>query len=288
MELFKVNLSVILFICYCLLPATAYSQADSTEQRKYPRIEIKKSTAPGNRLQLQVNNASLASVLNELSHVSAATIHYSFLIDESVTATCVADNLKGILNCLLGDKQNIVFQYSQDKGQENVPEDVWVLGSSLAHSDENKTRKNCSEQVNESALISEDLSSRKIDKGTVETLLLGLQTNNPKQKAEVISDLATKTAIENTEVDSVLLSALNDNSALVREQALFGWVYRKGQDATFELLQALKDPEMTVRMKAVDLAMDREVLTQAISDSSDLVRQLAQMKLDMLDQQLNN
>jgi len=282
MSSFKVKLSVVL--CCCLLPVAANSQAESTQSRKYLGVEIKKGSIPGSLLQLQADNASLAIVLNELSRVSAVAIHYSFLADESVTATCVADNLKGILNCLLGDKQNIVFQYSHDKDQHTIPEEVWILGSSLAHSVENKRlATSCCEEVNESALISEDLSSKKVDKGKVETLLVKLQTNNPKQKAEAISDLATKTAIENTAVDEILLSALNDKSALVREQAIFGWVYRKGQDASFELLQALKDPEMTVRMKAVDLTVDRELLLQAVSDSNELVSELARMKLDMLD-----
>ena len=112
--------------------------------------------------------------------------------------------------------------------------------------------------------------------------MLRLEMDDPKQRAEAIADLATKIAVDNTDINDLILRAMDDKSVLVREQALFGWVYRQGEDAMPELQQALLDPEMTVRMKAVDLTQDRALLTLAITDSNELVRQLAKMKLDAL------
>ena len=251
-----------------------------------PAVVVTHNPLLGVTLHLQADQASLRTVLDELSRVSGITIHYSVLADELVTATCVGDDLKTVLKCLLGDTQNLVFQYAQNKEQTEMPVDVWILGSSLAEPSwqNHRDAANCNEESTGSVAVSRKQDIEQADVQLIAQLLLRLETDDPKQRADAIADLATKTAIDNTDVHDVLLHAMDDKSAMVREQALFGWVYRKGKDAAVELQQALQDPEMSVRMKAVDLTEDRALLSLAVTNNNALVRQLAQMKLEALEQ----
>ena len=275
------------YICLMLWPTINHAEVKIDGQT--PAVVVRHNPLLGEALQLQADQASLRTVLDELSRVSGAAIHYSVLADELVTATCVADSLKKLLKCLLGDTQNIVFQYAQDEGKTGMPVDVWILGSSLAEPSLQNHRDtvNCKGESIGSASLSRKQDTEQADAQLIAQLLLRLETDDPKQRADAIADLATKTAIDNADVHDVLLNAMDDKSAMVREQALFGWAYRKGKGTTFELQQALQDPEMSVRMKVVDLTEDRALLTQAVTDNNELVRQLAQMKLEALAQQTN-
>jgi hypothetical protein len=275
------------FFLYCFM---LWSNASHSEDGvgKQPSIAVKYSPILGEILQVQVAQVSIRDVLDELSRVTEVGIHYSVLADERVTATCLGDSLKKVLKCLLGDSQNIVFQYSQETanpGEMGKPVDVWILGSSLVVSG---NAGSCKGVQSGSATISKNQLVKQPGEKIIAQLMLGLASNNPKQRADAISDLATKTGIGNEDVDDALLHAMDDKATIVREQALFGWVYRKGKDASYELRQALQDPEMSVRMKVVDLTQDRDVLTLAITDNSELVRKIAQMKLDEFELQLNN
>ncbi len=247
---------------------------------------VKYASLLGGTLQLQVAYAPLRKVLDELGRVTKIGIHYSVLADERVTATCVGDSLKKVLKCLLGDSQNMVFQYAQDTEKTagvGRPVDVWILGSSLTERVALRNSDSCEKMQGEPLVINKALDVRQADEILLAKLIA---SKSPKQRANAIADLATKTAIDNTEVDEVLLNAMGDKAVIVKEQALFGWVYRKGDDATAELQHALQDPEMSVRLKVVDLTQNRALLTQATADSNKLVRQLAQMKLDDLDVQV--
>ncbi len=233
-------------------------------------------------IQLQVEQASLKAVLSELSRVTGAVIHYSVLTDVFITATCVADNLKAVLQCLLGESQNIVYQYAHNKGQAGMPSEVWVLGSSLAGLTLQEDRGGVSCQGDRADLAAIPKNTKQADEKLVAQLIVKLESADPKQRADAIADLATKIAMDNIEVDNILLMAMGDKSARVREQVLFAWVYRNGRAAIFELQQALQDPVASVRLKAVDLAQDAAVLRLALLDGDALVRQLAEMKLNAL------
>jgi hypothetical protein len=80
--------------------------------------------------------------------------------------------------------------------------------------------------------------------------------------------------------------ALNDPDGDVRSDAIDQWVERKGDRALDQVLQALRDPEDSVRLRALDAASahgldlpDAEVQTIALGDASADVRLAA---LDIL------
>jgi len=264
-----------------------FSHAEKKMDELEPAVAIKYVFMLGEVLNLQVVRAPLRKVLAELSSVTKIDIHYSVLANELVTATCAGDSLKNVLKCLLGDSQNMVFQYSQDTEKTvgvRKPVDIWILGSSLAKQRTIDGGRSCKGRQSS---FETTVKNQQTDKKVLAQLMPRLDSEDSKQRAEAIADLATKTAVDNADVDNILLNAMDDKAVAVREQALFGWVYRKGNDASFELQQALQDSEVSVRIKVIDLTKNRDILTLALVDSSELVRKIATMKLNELELQKN-
>jgi len=241
------------------------------------------SADKGAEMQLQVRRQSLSNVLDKISQVLKIPIHYSVLPEGKVKATCVSSTVKGLLNCLLGSEINVAFRYSkgtQDASQSvQAVTEVWVLGSSLKTS--NATRQ-CVELIapviKDQNLIT-DVSKHKASLIKLEQLLAGVTVENDEQRALAVAKLATKGVAGNEQVKEALMLALDDPSAKVRMQALFGWVFREREAALPELIRALDDPDPAVRKKAVGLGNDKDLLNQAASDPSQSVRQYALMKL---------
>ena len=276
---------IIVFSC-CFILAVNNSFAKTGGDNRVSSILVRYTPKLNANIQLQVEHASLKAVLDELSRVTEATIHYSVLTDMFITATCVADNLKAVLKCLLGKSQNIAYQYTQKKGQVGIPKDVWILGSSLAELTllEDRDGVSCKGGVTGFTTVPMPKDTKQADEELVAQLMLKLESTDPKQRADAIADLATKTVKDNVLVDNILLASMNDQSARVREQVLFAWVYRKGADASVELQRALLDDVMSVRMKVVDLTENVALLRIATSDEDELVRDFAHMKLEAREQ----
>jgi len=245
------------------------------------KISLIMSSDQGAEMQLQVWQMYLPDVLDKLSQIIKTPIHYSVLPQGKVTATCVTSTIEALLKCLLGAGANIAFHYPQEKVSGSTfyqpPSKVWVLGSVL------ETAKSEEQCVN-NQIVKSDISLSQ-EKGyekeavKLESLLQFTKVENPEQRALAIAKLATRGMPDSQKVTARLMQALDDPSAKVRVQALFGWVFREGKAAMPELMRALDDPEPSVRLKAVGLSNDGDLLNQAASDSNQAVRQYALMKL---------
>lgn len=211
--------------------------------------------------QLQANAVPLPVILDELQRVSGMAIHYSVLPPSLVTATCAAEKLPALLKCLLGESAGLVF------GQANAaePKEVWILGSTAAG------------QGSDCQAIAAAVPQTRQDNAE---LYAGAQSADPRRRAEALYALA---ASEDKEAEAVLREAMSDASALVRGQAVGGWVRRHGAEAAeSELQQALADADASVRLQAIELTANPALLGQGLQDSDAMVRQLAKAKLDEL------
>jgi len=249
---------------------------------------VKLAKSPGMEMQLHVREKSLALVLDEISKETAVPIHYSVLPADLVSATCVGDGLEFVLRCLLGDTVNMVFRYPAASLKANaahhrmLPEEVWFIASSLAvkSSDEQK----CQPKDNKDLTISENGINETQQQELLQSLLDDARLSDRSKRAQAIAKLARNTALDNEEVNDLIQSALDDESAKVRMQALSAWVLRSNDDITSEkmLEQALQDESRGVRLKAVNMAKTQMVLQQAVDDSDPLVRRYAERKLKRL------
>jgi len=232
--------------------------------------------------QLKVKDADLISVFDEVTQVGKARIHYSAIPQLIVTATCVASTLEGVLKCLMGSGVNMVFRYSSNDGQADKLIDVWILGSTLVSSNASNNNLDCKPVENAKKTVVVQSKTDNLDNNAqFIKLVTSFEQGNPKQRALVLADLISNTNFDKTEIESVLQKAMYDDSAIVRMQALFGYVRRFGvTNVRMELQQALNDIDAKVRMKAVEFSEDPLLWQQAISDENESVRWLAQHKLD--------
>lgn len=217
--------------------------------------------------QLQAEQVALPAILQTLQADSGVIIHHSLTAEKPVSATCAADNLPSLLKCLLGESVNLVF----GPRQGGVPSEVWILGSTAA----TKTSLEC---LKPDVVVSGDKLGREME---IQRLREQAGSNDPRQRGNALYALAETGA---DDVDDVLSNGLKDASALVREQALGGWVRLYGADAAIpELYQAINDPVASVRLRAVELSVEPLLLRQASQDSDNAVRQLAKVRLEELE-----
>jgi len=270
-------LAVLLFF---LSVNNVYAKTLLTEQ--VAELSMILSADKGAEMQLQVWQQSLPGVLDKISQILNIPIHYSVLPEGKVKATCVSSTVKGLLNCLLGSEINVAFRYSkgtQDVQSVQAVTEIWVLGSSLKTSDATQQCVELIAPVNKGQNLVIDESKSKASLIKLEQLLAGATVENDEQRALAVAKLATKAVAGNEQVTEALMQALDDPSAKVRMQALFGWVFREGEAALPELARALDDPDPAVRKKAVGLGNNKDLLNQAASDPNPSVRTYALMKL---------
>lgn len=257
-------------------------------------IQFVATDKAGGELQLEVRQAPLAAVLDEIADATGVAIHYSVLPQELVIASCAGSNVSGILTCLLERKADLVYKYrgvsAQDTQSQRQPEEVWVLGTELA-----------ADRVNSAAFKAADsedlLKSRSTDRDNrgdqtdfgqdgvddTDTLLKMTGSNDPAERADALALLAVNGPFGDADIRKVLETALTDKDANVRAQALSSLARRDGDGAAPQLQAALADSDVSVRLMAVDSAGNNPVLLQqAVTDSDETVRTLATMKLEAL------
>ncbi|MCQ8103963.1 hypothetical protein NP590_07595 [Methylomonas sp. SURF-2] len=211
--------------------------------------------------QLQAHSAPLSSILDELQRASGMTVHYSVLPRAPVTATCAGENLPGLLKCLLGESAGLVF----GRADKTEPREVWILGSSAAG------------PVSECAAPAPVVPQAQSEPDAAD-LRDEVRNADPRRRAEALYAMA---ASDDDDAEASLRAGMSDASALVRGQAIGGWVRRYGAEAAEgELQQALADEDAAVRLQAIELTVNQAILNRGLLDSDATVRQLARAKLE--------
>ena len=237
----------------------------------------------GTQLQLEVRQMPLAQVLSDISKKTQTPIHFSALPDGLVTATCVSDSLKEILECLLNHKADLIVRY----GESGVPHDkeqlieAWILGSKI----DGTNTTTCNIANNTSLSFAQHNKESNEAPDQTEKLLKGAQLKDPLQRAESIGLLLSGGRIGDPAVKLALENALTDKDENVRAQAISSLAHREGAGATSAIQEALLDKSVDVRIMAVDgIENDKALLERAANDSEEVVRSLAIEKLNALNQ----
>lgn len=266
--------------CLLLLFSGLLYAGDKAPERS---IRMVANGEAGAEFQLEARQAPLAQVLNEIARKSAVPVHYSVLPEGLVTATCVGSTLKRILECLLGPRVDLVFQYSQGSAKTKrlpQPVEVWLLGSTMGSIPTGAG--NCPATViadqdgqPELAVAHEQTGEDKMD-----ALLEMAKAKDPGLRASALSRLATEGPKNDANVQRTVEQALSDQNADVRAQAVFALAQLEGAGAAAELQQALHDSDAAVRLMALDyVENDITLLRQVINDPDEAVRTRVAMKL---------
>jgi HEAT repeats len=247
-------------------------------------------------IQFEAKAAPLKQILNQFTLKTGATIHYSVLPEEPVTATCAGDSVKAVMECLLGNKVDRVYRKLNPQNaaitltkHAAIPkEEIWILGARYG----NTSNMSCTLDANQP-----EAAANETDTLPQQALLNMAQIiSDPRYSVigkQALSILAaqgkTGDAKTDAEIVQTLEGALKDKNPEARAQAIFG-LSQHDSNNTEILHEALQDKNSDVRLMAVDRAMadtsqGRAVLSEALNDSDATVRALAEQKLNAAEQQ---
>jgi hypothetical protein len=250
--------------------------------------ELVTSKEKGSELQLEVRQMPLAKVLDAIVKKTNVPIHYSVLPEGFITATCVGTSLKPVLECLLNRKADIIVRYSKDKSSptnNNQIAEAWILGSKLEVAPSSQA---CATPVDKGSLSLINTGQETEPKpDQTDELLKIAKSKNANERAEAIGSLLAIGSKGGPKIKAMLEEAVHDQDANVRAQAVSTLTHLDDyKDSTAEVIQeALQDGSVDVRMMAVDgIVDDVALLQQAINDSDETVRSLAEFKLEQLTQ----
>jgi len=249
------------------------------------KIELGIEYSPDNSydIRLQVHSASLVDVLDEISQKTGVKIHHSVLPSKIITATCVANKMELLFQCLLGKKVDLVFYYAVKATTENffLPLDIWLLGSTWGNQS--------ASSHNEDARCAEKLETAGGNNGSeleqqddFDALFKKARLAVSSQKRLAINQLSEKMPKNMWLMTELLRDALTDADAGVRAEAVSAWVNRKEDSADIILQNALHDEAVEVKMMAVDLAKTHVLLGIALADEEQIVRDFAKRKISNL------
>lgn len=238
------------------------------------------------RIEIEARSVPIGRVLDEIARRLDISIHYSVLPTEPVSATCLGETVKEVLDCLLGPRADLVFRYlngfSQGEGT-GVPVELWVLGSSFAERFPPSAQAECGTVSGKNELPANAVV---VDSELTEKLLHMVGSEDPMERIGALSQLAGARSVDPGVAEKILQAAMRDPNPDVRGQAIYALAQRSGEGAAALLHEALRDSAPAVRLLAVDgLGSDAESiarLRQALRDEDEAVRELAAMKLEML------
>jgi HEAT repeat protein len=240
----------------------------------------------GSEIQLEVRQMPLAKVLESVAKQTKVPIHYSVLPEGVITATCVGTTLKPVLECLLNRKADLIVRYPKNSDKVEHKDQIleaWVLGSKL----ETPTNSSLCTATSESGSMSLNRKDfdRENDVDQSNEILKLTKSKNAAERADAIGALLAIGRDGDPTIKAALEEALHDSDASVRAQAVSTLTHRSDtKDESAAVIQeAMQDESVDVRMMAVDgITDDVVMLQQAVNDSDEVIRGLAQAKLDAL------
>ncbi|WP_445371020.1 HEAT repeat domain-containing protein [Methylomonas sp. HW2-6] len=242
-------------------------------------VELVIGKTPGSLLQLNVRQAALADIVKEIAAKTKTEIHYTVLPEAPVTATCIADKVQALLECLVGKQIGVVSQKPEGASREQV----WLLGSSMSGCPAATAKAAVSEQDATPEIQPTPAQQAALDRAQrehTETMLKQARSKDPSQRAEALLNLGSTGTKADPNVRQALEDAINDKSPGIRAQAVSALAAYDEDGAEQVLNRALDDKDMEVRLAAVDRAAGNQaILERAATDSNPTVAGYAAAKL---------
>lgn len=245
---------------------------DGTDRRGRRNVRVMMSAEA---IHLEAEQAPMARILDEIAARTGVRVHYAALPEQAVTATCVGETVKEVVECLAGSDADLMFRYPVGEmvtGRKRRPEELWVLRTGVRGTQAPAGVTNATAEPKEAEPLE---TGKLIEMATAE---------EPMRRVQGLSRLVAEARADEGAVRSVLEGALSDQDPSVRAQAVSGLARLGGENASVMLQQALRDKDASVRLMAVDHAggdaQGIALLKEALADSDETVSALAAMKLE--------
>jgi hypothetical protein len=213
---------------------------------------------------LEVKGASLAEVLKVLSEKMKVPIVSARPPDAPMTLRCSGQDVRAILSCLLGSGASVMYRRGLLGNPDSIAS-VRILASSF--------------------FIGAPTRDARADPHQVALILEMVRAEDPEARADGYTRLAQLGAGNEMIQRSAFHQGLSDASGEVRAAALLGLHGVDPQGSREEMMNGLKDADGNVRLAALDIMGTgpeaESMLKQALSDSDELVRELARMRLGL-------
>jgi hypothetical protein len=256
---------------------------------------VKLSGRPGQGLRLEARHARWEQIFLTMRTQIGLDVHYPAVPQCSVSTTCSVPGAKQLVECLFGTNASVIYRYPKGK-HDRDPAEAWVMSDS---SEKDKPTKGgelpalckpgqtpiANAEAKSTVLPEPASTAAPPNPDSVDGLLILVHSDNLEQRMQALSQLAGNKEANDAEVHAELESALTDKNAAVRAQAVFGYARRDGMTPDRVLHSAMRDPNVSVRLMAIDVASTSDangsaLLRRALNDGSETVRTLARMKLD--------
>ena len=241
---------------------------------------------PSGLFTLEVRDVALGAVIKRLAAIDGAVIHHSLSPERRVTATCVGPRVSVVLECLLGPSAGLVVavrEASTPRKGASAIEEIWIPSSSLAQdrNADSSDAQGCASALH--ATGEEPKEVGRLSKKDLGRTLTAATDVDADKRAAALARLAVDGDAHRRELKQALESALTDDDARVRAQAVFALMRQSASENLPLLMESLHDSDPDVRLMAVDSAPAdlsmRAFLEAAAGDDDPTVRQLAEMKL---------
>ena len=276
---------------------TTLASANASEEA-LSRSPVTVNAAPrvrfeNGRLSLQAAQSSWKDVLDAIQARTGIRFHHARPFQGSVTASFTGLSVGPALARLFGPEAGFIFRHPANvPGSPSTPKEVWILGQ-LKEGGSASAPHGVRAPAHGAIPIPEeqpggvesegDASSSNVDENDgIQHYTKMAGHEDPAMRTEAVSPLGQSGESDEAEVHNILDAALSDDPG-VRGAALQALVSRGGPEAMGSLWQALEDPDLGVRILAVEsVAPGKEgeaLLEAALSDADETVRAMAAERL---------
>jgi hypothetical protein len=222
-------------------------------------------------ISVQARDVPVAEVLTALSARSGTPIRFEDAKDVLLTASCHAAGLEPVLRCLLGTDADFAFTYDSIPGKRPGQRElkaVKVLASTFLNLPPATGQQ--------SGVGAEPLPS-------LGELQAQVHAEEADVRARALEQIGRVGQDDPDMLKATYRGALSDPDGDVRAAAINGLAVLDGPGSAEILSSAMTDADASVRLAALDgLEVDEQslpLIAQALSDTDESVRALAQLRL---------
>ncbi|HBA67458.1 MAG TPA: hypothetical protein DCZ48_15050 [Methylococcaceae bacterium] len=250
-----------------------------------------------NRLHLHANDVYLHQLIDTLAERSGVTIHYDAVLPKLVNVDCKGDDVFAILQCIVGEEVSWMFRYSDAKGKADElknqdPSEIWILATEGVKGAEQYASVNTSDcQAGADSILPEARQANHEDNNfhdsarDVEEQVKRLNADEPERRVEALASLARLGETEEPYIRDLVDQSLLDSDPAVRAQAIYALsqIEKDASLVSVRIQQALDDPDIGVRLMAIDaIDSNRVMLEHAAQNQDAMVSGYAKEKLEAL------
>ncbi len=236
-------------------------------------------------------------VLNEITEQTGIRFHHSLPFAGSVTVSFANLPVRQAIERLFGPEADFMFRYDGTAySSSSLPKEVWLLrkvrgegavpvpAQQTPRPSESASRGDTPEHA-----VNAPGSTAVFAESALDDLMEMTKSSDAATRVQALSILANGGIGDQDTIRSDLAAALTEQDPEVRSLAVQALASHGGIEAMAYLSQALRDPDPSVRITAVESASPKEeglsLLREALSDTDELVRTIARDRLQKAETQ---